>query len=222
MDEGTEHGPSVWSVKSGVLVQSGNLGSYTPTRHGTYALYTKGSWTNYRVTMKIRSSDNDVMGVMFRYVDNGNYYRFSWNINEGRLERIQNGEVTVLAKNAVYYSTYRTYQLEIVARDSRLAVIIDGKTVLSHTDSSFDGGTIALYSHYNTGSSFDEVTVQDLNTSAILLSENFSRGNFVGWTILDEGAEYGPSAWSVANGALVQSTNLGSNTQSRLGTYALY
>ena len=222
INEGTEEGPAVWSATSGALVQSRNLGSYTPTRRGTYALYTKASWTDYRVTMKMRSSDNDVIGVMFRYVDNENYYRFSWSINEGRLEKIQNGVVTVLAKDSVRYNPRQTYQLEIIARDSRLSVLIDGATVLSHTDSSFDGGSIALYSHYNMGSSFDDVAVRDLNTGAILLSENFNRGNFVGWTIIDEGAEYGPSAWSAANGTLVQNSNLGTKASSRPGTYALY
>ena len=39
-------------------------------------------WNDYRVTMKIQSPDNDRLGVMFRYQDNDNYYRFSWHARQ--------------------------------------------------------------------------------------------------------------------------------------------
>jgi hypothetical protein len=39
IDEGTEQGPPVWSVQSGVLVQSSNVGSYANGAPGTFALY---------------------------------------------------------------------------------------------------------------------------------------------------------------------------------------
>ena len=34
-------------------------------------------WTNYKVSVKMLSTDNDGIGLMFGYKDKNNYYRFS-------------------------------------------------------------------------------------------------------------------------------------------------
>ena len=103
------------------------------------------------------------------------------------LEKRVGGTSKVLAQDAVAYTTGQTYTLQIVAQGSSLKVLIDGKTIFSVTDTSFSEGTIALYSHYNTGSSFDDVLVEDLATGRVLLSDNFNDRDLVGWTIIDEG-----------------------------------
>src|SRR5262249_50872755 len=112
--------------------------------------------------------------------------------------------------------------LEIAAKGATIEVYINGKVIFSVTDSSLLKGTIALYSSYNPGSSFDDVLVQDLTTGAVLLSDDFNDVAFAGWTIVDQGTDQRPSAWLVKNGSLVQSSNIGSNTSASLGTYALY
>jgi len=185
---------------------------------------TPNNWVDYRVTLKIKSTDDDSIGVMFRYVDNNNYYRFSWNTQEKfrRLEKFEKGARTVLAWDAVPYVSGQTYQLEILAQGTLLEVRIDGTPIFSATDSTFNKGTIALYSWYNQGSVFDDVLVEDLITGTVLLWDDFNDGNSTGWTIIDEGTEADPSAWSATSGALVQSSNIGSNTVGKLGTFALY
>jgi hypothetical protein len=199
-------------------VQSSNIS-------GTFALYTTRSWTDYRVTLKMRSDDDDSIGVMFRYQDNNNYCRFSWDKQRfsRRLVKLVNGVLTVLAEDAVPYVPGQTYLLEIVAQGTTLEVRIDGNLIFPVTDSSFDSGTIALYSWYNQGSTFDDILVEDLATSAVLLSEDFNDGILTGWTIVDgKGTTQGPSVWSAQSGALVQSSNIGSDTPAALGTFALY
>ncbi|MGA7979804.1 MAG: hypothetical protein WCA32_06195 [Chromatiaceae bacterium] len=48
-------------------------------RPGTYAVYEGGyGWADYRLSLAMRSADNDAIGVMWRVADNDNYYRFSW------------------------------------------------------------------------------------------------------------------------------------------------
>ena len=185
---------------------------------------TPNNWVDYRVTLKIKSTDDDSIGVMFRYVDNRNYYRFSWDRERTfrQLIKRENGIFTVLAQDAVPYISGQTYQLEILAQGTLLEVRIDGTPIFSATDSTFNKGTIALYSWYNQGSVFDDVLVEDLITGTVLLWDDFNDGNSTGWTTIDEGTEYGPSVWSVKSGALVQSSNIGSNTVGKLGTFALY
>jgi hypothetical protein len=222
LDEaGTTNAPSVWSISNGTLVQTSNIGS-SDNSIGTFALYTKGSWTDYTASVNVTSADDDLLGVMFRYQDNANYYRFSWKTDNARrqLEKIRDGVVTVLAQDAVPYVSGRTYGLKITAKGSAIQVHIDGQLIFSVTDSTFAGGTIALYSCYNSGSTFDNLLVEDLNTGSALLANDFTEGNLRGWTIMDEGSTDGPSEWLVSNGTLMQNSDIGSG--SGYGTYVLY
>ncbi len=217
VDQGKNHGPSVWSATSGTLLQTSNIDE-------TFALYIARSWTDYRFAAKLRSLDKGPIGVMFRYQGSNDYYRFFWDARAGlrRLEKVRNGALTVLAKDAIPYVTGTTYNLDITAKGTTIGVQIDGNLVFSVVDQSLPKGTVALYSSYNPGSSFDGVAVQDLVTGTSLLSDDFNDGTFTGWTIVDEGTDQRPSAWSVKNGRLLQSSNIGSNTTNNLGTYALY
>ena len=181
INDGVDEGPSVWSVVNGALAQTGNLGSTGGDngRLGTYALYTRGNWTDYRFTLKLRSGDNDFLGVMFRVQDSNNYYRLAWERGTPgrRLWKRENGVFKLLAEDAVGYNLNQTYTVEVIAQGNALKVNIDGKAVFSLTDQSFPVGAVALYSSYNQGSSFDDVLVEDLSTKTVLLWDDFNDGN---------------------------------------------
>ncbi len=190
---------------------------------------TPETWTDYQVRMTIRSDDDDAFGVMFRYHDNDNYYRFSWDSERAyrRLVKRENGIFTLLAEDAVPYVVGQSYQVEIVAQGPQLEVWIDGAQIFAVTDTSFASGTIALYAWANEGSAFDDVVVEELATGTVLLADDFNDGDFNGWTALDEGIAYGPSMWSAATGTLVQSSNIHTTSPDpsdigRFGTFALY
>lgn len=211
VDEGDLYGASNWSAATGALVQSGNIGSANADGAGTYALFTGGSWQDYRVALKMRSTDDDRIGLMFRFQDNDNYYHFSWGReNAGRrLIKREKGVSKVLAKDSAPYITGRNYQVEVTAQGNSLKVSIDGKSVFSVTDQSHKAGTVALWSSVNQGSVFDDVLVEELPTKAVLLWDDFNSGDFTGWTVFDNpGADNKPSAWSVVKGELVQNSNI--------------
>lgn len=225
VDEGADLGPSRWSAATGALVQSGNIGSPDAGRLGTYALYTRGSWKDYRAKLKLRSTDNDRLGIMFRFQDSDNYYRFSWDQGAPgrRLVKREKGVSTVIAEDAVPYVTGQTYHVEVIAQGSSLKVNIDGKPVFSVGDQSFRSGTIALYSCYNQGSVFDDVLVEDLAAKVVLLWDDFSQAELTGWMVIDDAlTNSGPSAWSVINGELIQNSNIGSDAAGHPGTFLLY
>src|SRR5262249_44802002 len=131
VDQGRKLGPSVWSATSGSLLQGSNI-------DGTFALYQARSWTDYRFTTKLRSLDTGAIGVMFRYQGSNDYYRFAWDARGGlrRLEKVQSGVLTVLAKAAVSYVTGEIYNVAITAKGASLEVQINDKIVFSVTDSS--------------------------------------------------------------------------------------
>jgi hypothetical protein len=144
--------------------------------------------------VKIKSEDGDPIGVLFRYQDNNNYYRFWWAAEGGDpkrvLEKIANGIVTQLAFDMTPYVTGQSYQLQIVAPGSNLQVLVNGTTIFSLEDPVFDSGTIALYH----GGVFEDVLVEDLSSGAVLLWDNFNDGNLIGWTLIDgKGTTGGPS-----------------------------
>ena len=169
VDQGNWWRPSRWSVSGGALtqtskiVQSQSRGSIA--RIGTFAVYREGTaWTDYNLALSLRSQDEGDVGVMFRYQDPNNYYRFSWNRRNGyrRLVRCQNGRFTELAHDAVRYEKGRTYQVAIKAHGPLLEVRIDGQEVFSVVDMALSGGTIALYSCENQGSVFDNIVGEGL------------------------------------------------------------
>ena len=166
VDQGTLAGPMAWSAASGAMVQSSNVHSSLSVdpvaKLGTYAYWQAGtSWTDYTAAVTIKSTDNDALGVMFRYQDENNYYRFIWDKerNSRALVKNENGQFTILAQDSVPYVTGKSYQVKISAQGSLLQVSIDGSPVFSVNDSTFSSGTIALYSWGNTGSYFDDIMV---------------------------------------------------------------
>jgi hypothetical protein len=125
---------SSWSISNGNLVQKGAIGSTASgDSFGTFALYTKGSWTDYRLSLAMKSTDNDTIGVMFRFKDDQNYYRFSWSNQPSfrRLEKRVNGTFTTLAADATAYVVGQNYQLTIIAQGTKIQVSIDGQLVFS-------------------------------------------------------------------------------------------
>ena len=187
------------------------------------------SWTDYWLTLTMGSDDDDAIGVMFRYHDNDNYYRFSWDSQLGyrRLVKCENGKFVLLAEDSEPYVPGESYQIEVVADGTTLEIWVDGSPIFYVEDDSISEGTIALYSWANNGSYFDDVYVEQLGTGTMLMSEGFDDGDLSDWTIVDEGKRDDPSAWSAATGTLVQSsdiystpTNAGDLT--KVGTYALY
>jgi hypothetical protein len=218
------NGPSAWSVSNRALRQTSAIGhTGIGDSVGTFALYTKASWTDYRLALTMKSTDDDTIGIMFRFTDDKNYYRFSWDnqVKFRRLEKRVNGTFTTLAEDTASYVRGRYYQVSIVARGSKLQLLVDGQLVFSVTDTALAGGTVALYSSLNTGAMFDNIKIED-STGNILLWDDFNDSDFAGWTIVDETASNGPSAWSATDGALLQSSNIGAGGTTRSGTIALY
>jgi hypothetical protein len=163
-------------------------------------------WTNYRVNLSLGSARYDDIGVMFRFQDSDNYYRFSWSDQhrQRRLVKYQNGTFTLLAADTTLDVTEPSYQLTIVADDANVEVWIDATPIFSITDDSFPYGTIALYVSGPGENYFHHIVVEDLDTDAVLLQETFPEGMLADWMIVDEGVAEVSSEWSVEAGILVQ------------------
>jgi lysophospholipase L1-like esterase len=170
VDDGWNSGPSNWGVVSGVYRQTSNLWGTASGGHqlrddqffGTYAYRGSLSWGDYILQARVRSTDNDQIGLMFRYQDNDNYYRFFMDNQRGvrRLEKKVGGVFTVLAEDYVAYTIGQWYGLRIEVLGSEIRVLVDGVEIFHVVDSSLSTGMIALYCWGNVGANFDDIVVE--------------------------------------------------------------
>ena len=92
-------------------IYGGGVDAFSPDKPGTYLLLPKYyydiygysfdpyKWKNYTVSARMRSTDDDAIGIMFGYRDANNYYRFSMDRERKyrRLVKVVNGIFSVLA-----------------------------------------------------------------------------------------------------------------------------
>lgn len=180
------------------------------SERGTWTIYKETSfnpsiqpalfWENYQFKLTTRS-DNGI-GIMFRYQDPLNYYRFSWNRDLAcrQLVRCKGGILTLLAEDREPYARGHTYRIEIVALGAHLEISIDGNLIFAVTDMTFARGTIALYCSGKQGNCFDDVRVTALSSGAELLFKDFNDGMRPDWKFAEENDNSAPSGLVVQEG----------------------
>jgi len=143
-----------WQVSNSIYEQLNDVKGFQESYHlGTYSYYNNGfSLANYRLCVRIPPNINadktrDTIGVMFRYSDNNNYYRFSMSKFQGfaRLEVKNNGNFTTLAVNGRGFDTSKEQVITIDLDGPKILVYLNGDPLFSAVDSTHTTGTVALY-----------------------------------------------------------------------------
>jgi len=130
------------------------------------------NWTDYRYKVSFRNSDNDSMGVVFRYKDTKNFYLVYFTLesappNNGtscgfndyigaRLIRVEsnspfspNGTSTVLAQSDVVYQQGAIHGLRVDVIGENIKVWLDETLVFDVDDGSHANGKIGLFTFDN-------------------------------------------------------------------------
>ena len=165
-DEGTVAGPSAWGVDAANRLQQasniygGSTAAADLARPGTELVAGAAGWKNYDFRVTVRPFDDDEVGVVFRFKDTGNYYRFSMNRQQSyqRLVKKVNGRYTLLARNTRAYTVNTAYVVRAVAVGSRLMVYVNGALVFDVTDRSLTTGRIGLWTWGSSMTKFDSVS----------------------------------------------------------------
>ncbi|HSL81127.1 MAG TPA: family 16 glycoside hydrolase, partial [Thermoanaerobaculia bacterium] len=172
VDEGEENGPSSWYVSGGILRQDSNIVSQIRPGFGTSLVWPEPlPADDFRFSALMRTVDDDTFGLMFRYTDPGNTYRFVWN-RQGSyrlLEKVVDGERVTLAQDAVPYATQTWYRVEIVADGPRLELWIDGQRIFDVTDATHSSGSVGTFCAANAGSYYDDLQVIPLDGPSLLV-----------------------------------------------------
>ena len=165
-DEGTSNAPGVWSVSAGELVQTSNIySSGSPAFRGTYLYYEPGLiWSDVSIEYTQTSTDNDAIGIMFCYVDNDNYCRYSEDAQRtSRLLVIKSGGVyTTVRSDSMPYTVGVPQTVKLVAVGTQIQVFVNNVLLWDIPDApSPASGTIAPYGWANNGMRFDNILVTD-------------------------------------------------------------
>ena len=159
------HSVSNWTVEEGRLYQRGNFYSDSPAPgyEGTYVRTWETGWSDYALTVELGSGDDDALGVMFRYRDDDNYYRFSMDSQRGyrRLVRKLAGTFETLFEDSVAYEAGLTHTFYAALEGSNIAISLDGVPWADVDDASHGSGGIGLYTWGSEGAWFDNISVTD-------------------------------------------------------------
>ena len=158
---------SDWRLEGDSITERSNLfvgeaANSEPTvdRPGSYRAYQPGHrWSDGELLLEISSSDDDGLGVAFRFNDAKNYC--VWSMDRQRsfhvLGRKQGDSYETLAKNTATYEKNRWYAVRVVLKGPKITVYVDGEKDLEAVDETFKQGTIALYAWGCAGARFRNV-----------------------------------------------------------------
>jgi nitrous oxidase accessory protein len=167
-----------WKHTNGQAEQEDN----TPNTSLVWNDSAAASWTDYRFDADVRSTDDDIVGLMFRVQPNGDHYRFvlSKQSNFHKLEVVTGGTATTLASVAAGYTKNQVYAMSVEVDGDTIRASLDGVDLFGDViDTTLSQGTVGLYAHYNSDAFFDNVLVDSLAvtpTSLVASSDNFARG----------------------------------------------
>lgn len=170
-DQDITSGPSAWSVVGGVLQQSSNIWGTTTNEYetfvGTHVWAGSKDWQDYTFSVRMRATDNDGFGVLFRYQDEKHYYRFFMVNDPGnrgpfsRLDKNIDGTFTELAKDSWCYTPGDTwYKVRVELKGTNIKVYVDDRLLFDVKDNTYSKGAIGLMCYAQAGAFFDDVLVE--------------------------------------------------------------
>jgi lysophospholipase L1-like esterase len=162
-----------WSAGGGSLAQANaieSVASFVESYHlGSYAWLPAGaSLTDYRVSARLERTGTgraESFGILFRYRDVDNFYRFVLNTRYGfgRLEKREGGVYFTLAVNAFGDDPESPFTLGIDVDGQDIRVSIDGSPVMAATDGAHTFGSVGLFTQSPT--KFDDVVIAPIVAS---------------------------------------------------------
>lgn len=161
VDDGDIEGPSSWYISAKTLRQSSNIYGGKDEgdildKPGTYTVAGSSVWKDYCMELDIKSHDDDSIGILFRYTDAENYYRFSMDRsrNYRRLIKKNKGEISLLAEKKQGYEKNRKYTVKVIVLGNKILILFDGEILFDVIDHDIIKGKVGVYCWGNEGSEF--------------------------------------------------------------------
>jgi len=151
---------SNWYVDKGYLVQDTDSGDKSDLL-GTNIISGNPEWDNYIIRTNVICADDDYIGVLFRYKNENNYYRFllSSERKEIRVDKKVEGNFYNLSTFAEEEWQYVKFSITIFLKNENIKVYLNDRNFFEINDNQFSKGKIGLTSISNLGSFFDDITI---------------------------------------------------------------
>ncbi len=181
VDEGTIEAPSNWNIVQHAMAESSNIYGpdvpATDNRKGTFAYWSDPKsllWENYQFDVSLVSTDNDGIGVIFRYLDANNYYKLDMDQQRTfrKIFKMHNGVESTLAEVSQGYTVGQPMRLSVNVQGNQFNVLLDGTNIFGSAviDPNYSNpcGTVALYNWGNESTYFDDFQVHVTKVKAVL------------------------------------------------------
>jgi hypothetical protein len=157
-----------WVAEGGRLQQLLPL-SEIPTYEPALLVTRDTAFTDGSVEAMIYATSGSPVGIVIRGSNEG-HYRVVLHQNapndkpKARIERVTGNVTDRIAEAPV--ATYSGYELEswqyvkVTAQGSEISVAVDGRPVMSVSDSTYAGGWAGVWTMADTGASFDNIRIQ--------------------------------------------------------------
>ncbi|MEO6000547.1 MAG: hypothetical protein ABIN89_27125 [Chitinophagaceae bacterium] len=211
LDEGRVNSPSQWKIKDGVLYQTSKIGGGAPDFPGTMLLKNDLNIGNCRYIIKVRSDSDNSIGMIFRYVDEDNFYRFSVSDFDKyrRLSKKEKGVYKILWQDTTGFKVGESFVLRIDAIGSKLVGYMDDDLLFEEIDTDYASGMVGLYCSDNPGAHFEQIEVLKLPAEvSAILQDRFPYNDISGWSPIDAGNVNAPSDWKIEGGILKQVSDI--------------
>jgi hypothetical protein len=135
----------------------------------------EAGWKNYIFTARVEPVDRDGVGVVFRYQNESNYYRFFMVADPAAggpkisFDKRVGGtlsQIKAVSKGSGFHGNYESglwYLLQVKAQGSHFEFYVDGEKVLSMNDSTFKSGLVGLATYQQDAAFFDDVQVSQIS-----------------------------------------------------------
>ncbi len=154
-------GEADWFLDEGYLVQTSNIGE--GQQRGTNIIKKNVLLDNFTLRSYIYSTDDDYIGIVFRYTDSDNYYKFVLSSQRSiiYLQRRINGTTKIIDKYTDSEWPFVGFEVTIMAYNDSLKVYLNDKLYLEATDNNLTSGSFGFSSCYNNGNFFDWVKIYE-------------------------------------------------------------
>ena len=193
-----------WVDTTNCTISNGQL-TVTDNEYIRSAIGGGSNWSNYTFEADVKVT-NGAAGLVFRAVDNNNFYM--WQLNAGtsklRPHKLVNGNYTVIKEINTSISLNTTYHVKIEVIGPQIKTYIDGNLVDTTIDTTFSKGNIGFREADAEAAVIDNVVVSDIPP---LLRDDFS-GDLSNWV--------NTTNCMISNGKLTV-TNIGDDMRSLSG-----
>lgn len=151
---------SNWYCENGYLVQDTDAGN-KKNLLGSMAIYNKMDFTSYVLRTNVVHTDDDYIGVIFKYKDPANYYRFLLSSEDKliRVDKKDKGKISVIEEIPNLNWTHCKFSITIFVKADSIKIFLNDQMFFSIVNDDNSPGKVGFVSIANLGSFFDDLTL---------------------------------------------------------------